>query len=67
MENWGHILLNHLLGFTVLLFIIGIINIWIAWKLCKEIIKSRHLFEDIDLKQETRVAQQIELIKKESW
>lgn len=67
MENWAIILQNHLLGFAILLFIIGIINIWIAWKRSKEMVKSIKPFEEADKGLETSMADQIEGIKKESW
>ncbi len=67
MENWEIVLQNHLLGFAILLFIVGIINIWIAWKLSKEIIKGKKYPEDVENDLRSRVADQIEVIKKESW
>lgn len=67
MKNGEIILQNHLLAFAILLFIIGIINIWIAWKRSKEMVKNIKPFEEADKDLRTRMADKIEGIKKESW
>lgn len=67
MKNGEIILQNHLLAFAILLFIIGIINIWIAWKRSKEMVKNIKPFEEADKDLGTRMADKIEGIKKESW
>lgn len=67
MDNWGIILHNHIIGFVILLFIIGIINILIALKLCKEIMASKKYLEETIDGMENTTSERIELIKKESW
>jgi hypothetical protein len=67
MDNWVILLHNHLMVISVLLFIIGMINILIAIRHFNKIMLNKNIREENNLKIENLNSDQLDKIRKESW